>query len=722
MRSWFLIGVFALGSIVGHAQVPEDPPVVLDLLRVDGAADEDYDPTGMGSFEEQMRDEPFSNDLIRLVDFADEGGLTLDMSSELAIVANPSPADRIASEDRLNLRGFPTPVLRNGFIRVGLPETLNTQRTIVIQGALVPVLGRAAPGGIQDIHSARPRPKAQRRLDLTFTSKDRQRVMFETTGPVVPKKSWQRVAVDWQRREGPEQFVQEESLNVSTSLTWRHSRTASTMVSADFRDINARVTPGIPEYRPAGGGLIAGPYLPLAYFNANGPDAGVRRRSAVVGVQFDGQPTRQLAFRANAEAWWRNIEQERFTTSVLSLDTGQFEGTREPRHIEQPQRAVVTQLELTSRFRAFKAEHKLMAAASHTWGEYGREDRALPTAMRDALPLSVRRFDPWNPDYFRPAYDPSTYSRIVTDRLETTRYGSIEVSDRMAFARGRWVASAGLRYDTVDLTVNDRRVNATRPWLADTVAQLSYHGGLNWQVAPGKLLGYASVSTAFNPSTRVDARTGRIQGNETTLGYEVGVRGRLRKPAVDYSAGGFLLFNQDISRRNPLYDDPVADPNQTQPQLVAAGEERYQGARVDVRWQIAKPVTFVVRSVYLRAVTTASPDIPQEIGRPITRLPDLTSTMQLRYRSTAKTGGWFGTATWQYIGGFVANYEDTRRAFREYPGYGLVHTNFGHAWRGKKQTVELDAGVRNIFDRDLLASHARVNAGREFTFTTRVYF
>ncbi len=718
-----LAGSMLAAAARGQRLPTEEPPVVLEPLAVvTGGLDDDYDSTGLGSWEAQLRDEPFSNDLVRGADFAREDGVAFELAGELGVVANPSPAERIAGDDRLRLRGFPTPVLRNGFVQLGIAEALTAARTLVIQGPLVPVLGRAAPGGIQDSQTARPRPKPQHRVEVQFTSLDRQRTQLETTGPVVPKQAWQRFALDWQRREGPEEFAREESLLLSAALTWKHSKTASTQVSADFREINAHASPGIPEYRPAGEALIAGPYLPLATFNANGPDAAVRRRSALLGVLFDGQPSRNLSVRANAEAWWRNVNQDRFTTSVLSLDTGLFEGTREPRHVEQPQRAFVLQLEATARFRRFGAEHKLLAAGSNTWGRYAREDRALPKEVRDALPLSIRNFNPLAPDYSIPAFTPEIFARILTDRTETTRYTAFELSDRMAFARGRWVASVGLRYDGVDLTVADHRVGAARPLLSDGAAQLSHHAGLNWQVKPSRLLLYASTSTAFDPSTRVDARTGRIQDNETTLGYEAGLRGRSAKGAWEYGAGGFLLFNQDISRRNPLYDDPIADANQTQPQLVAASEERYRGVRGDLRWQLTKPLSLQLRGVAMQAITTKSPDLPQEVGREIPRLPALTASAQFRYRPPGPVSGFFGALAWQYVDGYVANYADTRRDLLAYPGYGVVNANFGRAWRGKQRTLELEFGLRNVFDRDLLASHARLGAGRELTFSTRLIF
>jgi iron complex outermembrane recepter protein len=719
------LGAFCSSLAQERVSTPDDAPLRLPPVTVNAAEDPEFDATGMGSLDEQLRDEPFANDLIKPIDTQLDESMTADLGGELAAVAQPSPADRISGEERLNLRGFPTPVMRNGFVQLGISDYLNTARTVVIQGPLVPVLGRAAPGGIQDMQTARPQAKERQRFDVQFTSLDRQRVQLETTGPLVKKKLWQRLAVDWQRRTGPEQFTREEWLSINTALTWRHSRSASTLVSADYRQVSARVTPGIPEYRPIGG-LIAGPYLPLALFNANGPDAAVRRRAAVVGVQFDGAPTKTLALRANAEGWWRDVVQDRFTTSVLSLESGLFEGTREPRHVEQPQHAFAAQLELTNRFKAFGADHKLLASASHTWGEYGREDRALPTAARDALPLSVRRFNPFAPDYYRPDYDAAVYSRILTDRTEYARYTAFELSDRAAFRRGRYVVSTGLRYDAVSLRVEDRKVNAAFPRVSDGAAQLSYHAGLNWQVKPSRLLAFASISTAFDPSTRVDARTGRIQDNETTLGYEAGFKGRFAKMgkggAFEYSTGAFLLYNQHISRRNPLYDDPVFDPNQTQPQLVAAGEERYQGVRAEARWQATPALSVSSRIVAMRAITTASPDLPQEIGRAISRLPALTSYLQVRYRQPGPKGGPFVAGTWQYLSNYVANYADTRRTFLKYPGYGLLHASVGYSWRTPKRTFEIEAGTRNLLDRDLVASNARLGAQREFTFSTRVIF
>lgn len=709
-----------------QAQIDEalrDRPLELPKFTVGEEKEDDeiYDATGMGSVEEDLRGAPFSNELTA-IDFETEDSLNGDLSMELSAVSTPSPAAAATGEQRLNLRGFPTPVLRNSFIQMGILETLNVDRTIVIQGPLVPVLGRAAPGGIQNFLTTRPSARGRNKIDASASTDNRQRINASSTGVIRPKKIWQRWAVDWQHRQGPAQFTEETELAVSGSMTLKHSRAASSMLSIDYRRYDGVPSSGIPEYRTAAGQKVIGPYLPLAEFNPNGAKAGVVRETFLVGAQFEGQLSRAVALRAAAEAWTRAIDQQRFTSSQYVLATGLFEGTREPRHIGQRQQALAAHVELTGRFRTAAIEHKLLTFAGVTWGDYDRDDRALSVADRNAQPESVRRFNPFKPDYSFPAFDPVLYSRVLTDRSESARYSSLEVSDRMAFSQGRTVVSAGVRYDEVDLIVRDGRTAAVFPRVQDRTAQLSSHAGVNYQLVRNRTLLFATASTAFDPTTPVDTRTGRIQENETTLGYEAGIKGRAKAGRLDYSAAAFLLFNRNISRRNPLYDDPVFDANQTQPQLVAAGEERFSGLRAELRYRISDTVFVALRGVRTEAITTQSPSLGPEVGRQITRLPRDTGTVQLRYSPAKGASGFNCGAGLTYIGGYVTNYEDIKHAYLEYPSYALVSLQAGYSWKLGQRQLSVNLGVRNALDRDLLASHARIGAGREFAASTRMAF
>lgn len=711
------------GKTAATAAARAEEAVRLEAVQVQAKADDPgFDATGMGSYEHQLRDTPFSNDMISAEALEDDP-LGMELTTELQQIANPSPVDLATGDTRLSLRGFPTPLLRNGFVTMGASDMLNTSRTITIQGALVPVLGRAAPGGIQDFITWRPRASAGRRLEYSISTLARQAAAMEITGPAVPKRLWQRLAVDWNRRTGPEKFAASETRSVSGSVTWRHSAAASTLFAVDFQQVHATAAPGIPEYRLAAGQKILGPYLPLAGFNALGPEAGVRRRTTAATVLFDGQPRPKLAVRAGVEAWWRQIEQDRFTTSLYNVALGRFEGTREPRHLEQPQTVILGHLEVTGRFSAWGAEHKLMASGSHTAGVYEREELALSTAARNALPASVRLFDPDTPDYSRPAFSRAVYDRILADREEQARYTALELSHRMAVRQGRLVLTSGLRQDYVAMDISDRRPGATMPRVADTVEQLTYHAGVNYQVIPSRVLVFATVSTAFEPSSRVDARTGRLQPNEMTRGYEAGAKWRLPQPQIDVSVAGFSLFNEDISRRNPLYDDPIFDANQTQPQLVASGEETFRGGKIEGRWKPSVPLTFVARAAYARAITTASPDLPQEVGRAITRLPPYTASASASYAFVK--GRWSGlsfNASWTYVSRFVAQYEDAQRQRLDYPGYGLTGLGANYSLRRGKYTHGIGASLRNVLGYNFVGRQARLGAERELVVSYRLLF
>lgn len=706
-----------------EATKPAEEPVTLAPVEVQARNDDPgYDATGMGSYEQQLRDAPFTNDLIS-PELLDDDPNAFELRTELRQVATPSPVDLATGDTRLALRGFPTPVLRNGFVTMGASDMLNTSRTVTIQGMLVPVLGRAAPGGIQDFITWRPRTAAGRRLDYSYSSLDRQTAGLEFTGPAVPKRAWQRIAADWSRRMGPEEFARSELGNVSGALTWRHSPTASTLLALDYQELRAIAAPGIPEYRPAPGQKIVGPYLPLAGFHAHGPQSGVRRRTGAAMVLVDAQPHKSVAIRGGVESWWRRVEQDRFTTSLYNVELGRFEGTREPIHLDQPQTVHLAHLEATLRFSRFGAEHKLMGAASHSWGNYRREERALSVAARNALPASVRLFTPTAPDYSRPAFTREVYNRVLADRKERARYVALELSHRMALRNGRTVVTSGVRHDVVSLRIADRTPAARMPRVADTVDQFTYHTGVNYQAIPSRMLVFATASTAFEPSSRVDVRTGRLQPNEMTRGYEGGAKWRWTKPELEFTVTGFSLFNEDISRPNPRYGNPIFDANHTEPQLVASGEETFRGARAEGRWRPAPAWTVSGRWTYARALTTASPDLPHEVGQPITRLPPVTVVLVLSHvRPAGKWKGLSLSANWVYVSSFIAQHEDALRRRLEFPSYGILGLGMSYPRKIGKYTHSAGLSLRNALDYDFERRQARLGAQRELVTSYRVTF
>jgi iron complex outermembrane receptor protein len=418
--------------------------------------------------------------------------------------------------------------------------------------------------------------------------------------------------------------------------------------------------------------------------------------------------------RAGVQAFSRTLDEDRWTVGQFLLDRGVFGGTREPQHHEQPLTALAAQADATLRFVAAGADHKLLASLAHSHVGYERLQRGLDTEGRNALPADVRTFNPYSPNYYRPAYDPGLFRRVITDRTETTGYTTFALSERAAFAHGRFVATLGMRADFVDFELDDRRPGATFPTVSDRVSQTTWHAGANVLVAPSRLLLFGNASTAFQPSTRVDARTGQLQGNDTTRGVELGAKGLFLDRRLNITALVYAFANENISRRNPLYNDPILDANLTQPELVAAGEEEFTGGTLDFRSQVTRGWTVSGRASYARALTTRSPDLPEEEGRQLSRIPSFSFSFQNRYAfNEGRLRGLSMGLGVVHVSDYVQSYESSSREFLAYPSYTLASFNAGYRWTAGRRTHALGLSCANLLDRDLLASHARVDAGRQ---------
>lgn len=703
-------------SPLGSA-VAKDSPIELSAFKVDDKnEDPDYDPTGMDGPEIEMGEPPFSNDF--LSGEPSDTALSADLNIELALASGASPADIAAGISRVALRGFPTPKLRNGFTQVGIPEVLNIGSSETIQGPTVSVTGKSAPGGIQNFVTARPRGRRYNRIDTGFSTRGQRRTGFESTGVINPKHAWHRVAFAYTERFGPEKYSFNRSYTVNGAVIWRINRAFSTMFQVDYDERIGNYFPGVPEYRPTATAKVVGPWRPLAGFNAYGPNAGLRKRVASASFQVEGQLGRHYSVRGAIQGFMRELDQDSWTQGQYVLDLRKFGGIREPIHTEQPFRSLASEAEITGRYALAKSDHKVTFSVENAHTNFHRAQSALPTALRTVLlPADVRTFDPAAPNYFRPVFTPATYSRLITDRIDVVDYTSIVLSERLALAKGRLVMSAGVRQDFVTVDVNDRRPGIA-PILArvhDKTREFTRHLGGNYILIKGRVLVFANTSTAFEPSTRVDERTGRVQGNETTLGYEGGAKLLFFDRRLTSTIFVYDYRNQNISRRNPLYNDPILDAAQTQPQLVAAGEERFTGTAVEVQATPLPRLTLSARITGTRAVTTRSPDLPEELTRPLSRFPQLSWALSQRYAfGEGKLKGLSVAATTTFISSFVASYENASRQYLEYPGYTLVTLSSGYGWSRGKISHSVGFSVRNAFNRNLLTVLGRTDSGREY--------
>lgn len=703
-----------LAGVAVVAAQTEDDVIRLDPFDVETSGMDADNPAGLGTLEADLNDPEFGGDLAT----QSIGDPDLDAASEQQMAgafeaaAIPDPTASLLGSTSFNLRGFPTPGLRDGFPRTGMSVNLGVGGGMTILGAVVAPAGRAAPGGVRNDTSARPTARPASGVRASLDSEQGFRASADTIRTITPRVAWARWSAGWNQGRGPQDFVRREGLSLGASAVWRHTRTVGSLFNVDYQGERGRGA-GRVEFREVPNGPIVGPYRPLLEFNPQGPNTGAERHTAAASWLLDVLASSDVQVRAGVFGFLRESEEDRFSSGPFVLSTGLLAGTREPLHQEAAEGGGMAGVEVTWRAYALGAAHKLRAAVSATRVERERVERGLDAAGRAALPDAVKFLDPEDPDWFRPEYSEDGYARVAADRAETSSFQSVLVDARSSWSRGRLVTAFGLRQDFVQAASTDARPGAPIPEQDAGTSEVTGFLQANYAAIPQAMLVYMGASTAFNPSTRFDSRTGELQGNETTRGIEAGVRAFLLERALSLALGGFWLENGNISRRNPLLGDPVLDADQQQPQLVAGGEERFRGGTFQCSWAFLPRWSLGANAAYTDAVTTASPDLPEEVGRALTGLSPWRVGASVRGGvPVTDTTSLSVSAQYFYVAGFTAEYGRSNRLPLAYPGYGLVGTNLGVSWRSGTYAHSANVSVSNLFDLDLERRLAQLGRGR----------
>lgn len=633
------------------------------------------------------------------------------VTEELAALPEARQVEFVSISGGSTPRGFTAPRLRNGLTQLGFPEQIVGGRRDLLTGFMAVLYGRTAPGGIINLTSRRPTPKTSWAFETQVATRPSYFVQAERSELLITRKLNGRVLGSWSTMNGPEQFAERDEGIIAASLRYAPDKLTVVLWEFEAARTLAVPSPGIPLTRPEPGGLIGSPSIEHAEFNTNGPHAWARRDSTSTSLWAERQMPGKWSLRGGAQLWSRTQEELRFSTGPYVLSTGKFDGTREPQYNDRDDRTLGAQLEADFPIKGKRINQRWLAGVEGSHAITDRSRRVLPTADRNALPLGVRSLDPADPDYTTPAYSEATYSRVTILRDELADYVGAFVSDRLSWARGRQGATFGLRQDWVRGSVDDELPGAKIPHATAAVKKTTYHTGWVGQFSRD-FATFVNHSTAFQPQRRVDARTGRIQGNESTSGVEAGLRWQTPAKTMLGTLAVYRLWNRNITRLNPQYDDPVLDPNHTQPQLVSSGEEQFTGAEGTFRWALSRSLTAEVRGAWLEAITTSSPDLPQEVGRQLPRTPEFTASASATWRPGPSGLGWSFGAAYAWIGSHVAVYPGTTRSWWRCDAYGVLGLNAGYTWQYAKLRHNAGLSLRNALDEDLIALAGRLGGER----------
>ena len=710
------IGVSTQPSLFAAAPTPEikpaiDPvlPTVLDRYTVEAPRDE------VATWpEEKPNVFPFGREGVfgelQNVQQVDPGSSMLN--EEMAALPEQRQAEFSSISGGSTPRGFTAPRLRNGLTQLGFPEQIVGGRRDLLTGFMAVLYGRTAPGGIVNLISRRPTPKTSWQFETQASDRPSLYLQAERSELLITKRLNGRLMGTWSWQNGPEDFAKRRESIATASFRFAPDQTTVVPWEVETAQTRTIPAPGLPLTREIPGGPTGSPYLPLATFNTNGPHAWARRESFSTSVWAERKLVRGWSLRGGAQWWNRQQRELRFSTGPYVLSTERFDGTREPQYNERTEDTVGAQVEIDVPVKHQRLNERWLAGIEGSHANTNRIRRALPTAERDTLPASVRTLDPAAPDFTTPEYSINTYDRLLTLRDEAADYMGIFMSDRVSWSRGRQGATFGLRQDWVSAAINDQMPSARVPLATSAVQKTTYHLGWVGQFKHG-LSVFSNHSTAFQPQRRIDARTGRIQGNESTSGIEAGLRWQTPSKNILVTTAVYRLWNKNITRLNPAYGDPVLDPDQNQPQLASSGEEQFTSIENSLRWNVTPKFIADLRAAWLEAITTSSPDLPQEENRQLPRTPKYTGSASLTWRPDPAGLRWQASAAFAWIGSHVAVCQSKTQMLWSCPSYGLLGFNTSYTWaKGKNLRHTVGLSVRNVLNHNLLAAAGRIGGER----------
>ena len=637
----------------------------------------------------------------------------LVLGEQLAALQDFNPGEFASTSGSGAPRGFTTPRLRNGLSQAGFPEIILGGRRDLLSGFLATYFGRTAPGGMVNHISTRPSPKAATRLHSGAVSTGEMRVSADRHAPLIAKKLHYRLYGEGRLREGPQDFAGQDAYTGGLVIRYAPDKKTVWMLELESATVLAEPAGAIVLERATRRAPRGAPYAPLQDFNTNGPNSSSSRRSDLLSVFVEQKRSADLTLRAGAELWQRDQRDLAFITGAYLLDAGVFDGVREPQYNARQEAALGLHAELDGTGRIAGVNHRWVVGGAWSRQQTERLQRALPREARDALPARVRMLDPDDPDWSLMPYSTDVYARILAQRDEQAEFAGLFGSERIAMADDRLYGTFGLRQDWVWSGIDDRRPGNATPHARSDVQRATYHAGLVWHAWPNRLAVFLNNSTAFQPARRVDARTNRIIGNESTAGTETGLRYASADGRTAATASAFRLWNKGITRRNPLYNDPVADPAKVQPQYVSSGEEQFTGVELGARRKFPRALTLSAKLAWLEAITTRSPDLPEEVDRQLPRTPEFTATASARYQVQA--GPFKGVdwgLSWAWIDEHVAVYPASGRSLVAYDDYHVVGLNAGYVWGAGKRRHALALNLRNALNEDLFRHAGRPGGER----------
>ncbi len=433
----------------------------------------------------------------------------------------------------------------------GVRDTANTASVEVLKGPASALYGRGEPGGTVNITTKKPLFVPEYAVELSGGSYGAVRATADLTGPISERIAY-RLNVAHEKADSYRDHVESERSMLSPSFIWMIDDATTLSYELEYSKQKATFDRGLIAIKG---------------------QLGLVPRSAFYGEPGDGLHTtetlgNQLFLQHDFNDDWslqtgvsyRDSSIKGISTEARFLQADGHTLTRQRRTRDNSGVDVSGRFEVLGKVRALGLKHNLLFGVD----AYRFVDKRMQYRVATSTPIDI-----FNPVYGAtpPAMTLNTWTREEQKSRSAYAQDQIDIGDR-------WKVLLGLRYDSYDQSLLNRRTDITT---AQSLSSTSPRAGVVYQ--PGKTVSlYATASRSFRPNSGVSR-------SYTPFPAEKGKSGEFgaKYDSADGKISGTLAVYK-ISKNNVLTPDPL-DPNNFS---VAAGEVQSKGVELDVGGEVAK--------------------------------------------------------------------------------------------------------------------------------------
>ncbi len=664
----------------------------------------------------QIKDLPFTVSVVTS-EFMNDFDF-FDIASSMGYTASLNSVD---TQGNSTLRGYgATFYLRNGFYRLGLVDRVNTDRVEIIKGPNAAIYGSTSPAGLINIVTKTPKFTPYQKLILTGGSLHMWRAEFNVNTPLGTL--------------GGVQFAQLFSARAQNNLyetpyAMNRNRLIDYNLLAKFKDASTldfeiewskrKAVPNTGQipfgYNAKTKTYSSVQYKNLANFSQSGPNAVANRELTSLYLTYDKTWNRTWSTHAGGNLYFRHARNfNNGSKDQYDPSTGLI-----------PHSSVITdplnedggavQVDTLARYPLFngKVQNKTLLTLDYSQNWRYRQQAGFNSTVWKLPDILVV-----NPNYAVPP--PSAYT-IVT-RSDKVRWDikGLLLRQQSTMLHDRLIVFGDVRRDIVTYNLNfgnQYNTGGKNPGSLKTAGQVLHYTdtawspafGMNYKVTPGIAI-YASHSQSFSPQGQVAKLGTPHLENETSVGWDYGVKCSFLDDRLVFTAGGYYIDRFHVKAT-------VTDPETGLSESVAAGTQVAKGVEFEGSWRVNNNLTILGSYSHVDAVIVYNGDAVTDVGQPPPGVPVEQASLAWKYRVTSgPLKGWSWNTGVVYSGKAFPNSTatDARRNVAA-PGYATIDTGLTYTWKGARNTQQaIRVSARNLLDRSYETNNGNLGDARAF--------